>query len=394
MATSYRWLSVGLAAAAMMAAGPASPAAITTTYGYDVQGRVVTVTKSTGDSVEYDYDKADNRTQKVNLTSNVPAAAPVFATVAYNTAQAITLQPKGAYSSLTITDNPDHGALSVSGTTATYTPSSGYYGADSFQYTVTGSGGTSPAGTVSLNVVNPSIPFTRTIQITGSSPVNLRSLANAEGFNGAQNATITFEVGNGVTIIGDAANGLAGVDTGEWPTTGFTLNLTLVVKTGGAIYGGGGAGGTGGGSDFDYGRTTGAPGGDAVNVQTPISITVQSGGAIKGGGAGGDGGPGADVSNGINDHCWGGGGGGGGFPNGPGGAGGTTDVSPWFGCDLGESGADGTTSGGGAGGAALAGSPDQAGGGAGGGPGGGYAIRKNGRTVPVSGSGTITGAAS
>lgn len=237
--------------------------------------------------------------------------------------------------------------------------------------------------------------FTQTIQVTGYGPVNLRTLANTAGYNGSQNATITFEVGNGVTIMGDPGGGI-GMDTGTWPS-GYTIALSLVVKNGGAVYGGGGNGGAGA-ATFSSSGDGGETGGDAIYARTPISITVQSGANVAGGGTGGTGGAGADWYDVYNytDYYWGGGGGGGGFPNGTGGAGGYIYNWQYYSGYDGNPGSDGTTSGGGAGGAGLSGSPTYytTSGATGGGPGGGYAIRKNGHSVPVSNSGTISGAQS
>jgi len=87
-----------------------------------------------------------------------PTVAAVSASTAYNTAKAIALSPSGVYSSLAVASGPSHGTASISGTTATYTPTSGYYGSDSFTYTATGSGGTSAAATVSITVGNPPAP--------------------------------------------------------------------------------------------------------------------------------------------------------------------------------------------------------------------------------------------
>jgi len=102
--------------------------------------------------------------------------------------------------------------------------------------------------------------FSQTIQITGTGPVNLRTLANNAGYVDEQNATITFEVGNAVTITGVAGGGTA-IDTGLWPTGSKTVSLTLTVKTGGIVRGGGGAGGAGGsGGNGDPGGS----GGDAI----------------------------------------------------------------------------------------------------------------------------------
>ncbi|WP_158286251.1 Ig-like domain-containing protein [Caulobacter sp. D4A] len=96
----------------------------------------------------------------VSLTVTAPAAptvAAMSASTAYNTPKAITLAPSGVYASLSASA-PAHGTVSISGTTATYTPTSDYYGADSFTYTATGPGGTSAAATVSLTVATPAAP--------------------------------------------------------------------------------------------------------------------------------------------------------------------------------------------------------------------------------------------
>lgn len=243
-------------------------------------------------------------------------------------------------------------------------------------------------------------PYSATLAITGSSPVNLRTLANQNGYSGITNATITFQLGSGVTIMG-AFSGGTGIDTGTWPSA--TKSISLALEINGNVYGGGGQGGIG----SDINLYSGSGGGDAIACHENISITVNAGGSVKGGGGGGGGGGGWMIDNGGGE--WEsfrqGGGGGGGFPNG-------------FGGDGAHVGATGTTSGGGAGGAASAGPRPSGAGGAGGGPAasgafgsassgmetafivktspggvgqGGYAIRKNGKTVSVTNNGTIVG---
>jgi YD repeat-containing protein len=254
-------------------------------------------------------------------------------------------------------------------------------------------------------------PFAATIAITGTGPVNLRTLANTAGYDGARNATVLFTLANGVTVTGAAGapNGGVGIDTGTWPTGSYTIDLDLQIS--GNVYGGGGRGGKGAGLTSN--ATSAGGGGDAINCQTPIDIVVNSGGQVKGGGGGGGGGGGWNNADLETDRA--GGGGGGGFPNGPGGLKGDND-----GGGAAQNGAAGTTAGGGAGGAGSPNSQNHAGGvgGAGGdaatngsngaqstgsagsgwvktnasnGLGGGYAIRKNGNTVPVTNNGTITG---
>lgn len=217
--------------------------------------------------------------------------------------------------------------------------------------------------------------FSATINLASGSAVNLRTVANAAGYTGLSNATITFNVPNGVTIRGLGGGGI-GIDTGTWPA-GYTIALTLVVQSGGVVDGGGGHG-------------TGQGGGDAIVCRANMTggVTINSGGIVRGGGGGGSGGL-ATASG-----KFGGGGGGGGAPNGSGGMGQYGSIGD------GDNGQDGTVSGGGTGGTPGGGSGGGYGtaGGAstnGGGSGGpaGYAVRKNGNTVTVTNSGTMTGTA-
>ena len=101
----------------------------------------------------------------VSLTVATPAA-PTAANksgvaVAYNSSGTpIDLAPSvtGVHNMLTVVTAPAHGTTAVNGDVVTYTPTSGYFGADSFTYTVSGPGGTSAAATVSLTVATPPPP--------------------------------------------------------------------------------------------------------------------------------------------------------------------------------------------------------------------------------------------
>lgn len=263
--------------------------------------------------------------------------------------------------------------------------------------------GSSPSGTNQANAAwdviaapgsagEPAVPpsaFTSTIDLTASgSGVNLRTIADSAGFTGMSDATITFRVPSGVTISGGAGSGKA-IDTGTWPTSSYTVTLTLIVQSGGKVYGGGGNGGKGGNGG---GGGTGGAGGDAVYAREAITVTIDAGGEVKGGG--GAGGGGAGTTTGFPEPVWNaGGGGGGGFPNGAAGGGGTGTYGN------GSAGSAGTVVGGGAGGAGDGGAAGDNGGNAAtagaGAKGGaaGYAVRKNGFTVPVTNSGTMTGTA-
>ncbi len=251
---------------------------------------------------------------------------------------------------------------------------------------------------------DPPTPFVETIVVPAGGTQNLRALANAHtpAYDGIADATVTFTVAPAVVIDGNAGGG-HGIDTGVWPSGSATIILTL--ENDGIVRGGGGVGGKGG----NRGNQNGSPGldgGDAIFCQEDITIdnAPLGPGLIEASGGGGGGGGGMTTSGGepINH---GGGGGGGGFPNAGGGDGGDGD-----GGNDGVAGSVGTTSGGGAGGGGSSTAGDGGSGGnvnvngaagqdatggqanALGGAGGtrGFAVRKNGHTVPVTG-GTVTG---
>ncbi|RYF90650.1 MAG: tandem-95 repeat protein, partial [Caulobacteraceae bacterium] len=136
-----------------------------------VAGEAVTYTPATG------YYGADSFTftatgpggtsnvATVSLTVGVPPAPTAGdvsgGAVPYESAgTAIDLSASitGVRSSLAVATAPAHGTVSVAGEAVTYTPATGYYGADSFTYTATGPGGTSAPATVSLTVATPAAP--------------------------------------------------------------------------------------------------------------------------------------------------------------------------------------------------------------------------------------------
>ncbi|WP_294254984.1 putative Ig domain-containing protein [uncultured Sphingomonas sp.] len=91
---------------------------------------------------------------------SAPTTGPVSATVAYNSsATSITLALSGpTATSVAVVTPPAHGTATVNGLAIEYTPTADYYGADSFTYTATNSGGTSAQATVSITVSTPAAP--------------------------------------------------------------------------------------------------------------------------------------------------------------------------------------------------------------------------------------------
>lgn len=305
----------------------------------------------------------------VSVTVANPPAPTVSSkalTVAYNATGSVALSPGGVYSSVSIVSNPSHGSASISGATATYTPTPGYSGTDSFTYHASGPGGTSSTASVSVTVQAPAYT---TINVTSAG--NLRSFANSAGYSGSASAAYQFVVPSGTTVMGSAGGGTA-LDTGVWPAG---VLLKLVVN--GSVYGGGGNGG-----DGSWNASAGGNGGVAVDVHAPITITVT--GVVAGGGGGGSGAD--DTYDGSEALV--GGGGGGGAPNGSPGY--SPSIYPAQGGDVSGGGAGGADdqygfSAGGAGGG-LASSGDSA---AYNGGDAGSSIRTNGNTVTVNGSGAV-----
>src|SRR5262249_54262097 len=153
--------SSNTAIALTLGGGAASTATITSGPAHgtvSVSGRQITYTPTgsyTGtDSFQYTATNAAGTSSTAtvsltvaNLSGNPPAPS------ASNSSESVLLNAVnapialaltgGAASGVTITTNPAHGAISVNGAQVTYTPTSGYTGADSFSYRATNTGGQS-----------------------------------------------------------------------------------------------------------------------------------------------------------------------------------------------------------------------------------------------------------
>jgi hypothetical protein len=92
----------------------------------------------------------------------MPQAAPKSVTTAFDTATSINLSSVITGTNIqavTVSTLPNHGTVSVSGETVTYTPAATFYGGtDSFAYTATNAIGTSAPATVTITVSPPTAP--------------------------------------------------------------------------------------------------------------------------------------------------------------------------------------------------------------------------------------------
>jgi hypothetical protein len=172
---------------------------------------------------------------------SAPVATAQSVTVTYNTAQSITLagtDSNGATLTYTIASTPTHGALSGTAPNLTYTPTSGYYGADSFTFTVNDGTSTSTAAPVTITVnPPPPTPTNPSVSVNYQTATSITLSATGQG-------PITYAV---------ATQPTHGTLTGTAPSLTYTPTGTYV------------------GSDlFTYTATN--TGGSAVGT---VTITVQ-----------------------------------------------------------------------------------------------------------------------
>ncbi|TDB33013.1 autotransporter domain-containing protein [Stenotrophomonas sp. TEPEL] len=156
------------------------------------------------------------------VAADAIVASPSSATVAYDTATAVALTISGIPTSVVIIGNPAHGQTAVSGTTVTYTPTTGYYGADSFSYQASDGNTTSATATVSITVSPPTLVAT---------PATLAAATAGTAY------TPTLSTSGGAApysyqVIGTLPPGLALSSTGVFsgaPTTANTYSFSVRV---------------------------------------------------------------------------------------------------------------------------------------------------------------------
>src|SRR3546814_13793934 len=90
----------------------------------------------------------------------------------------------GVQAGIAVATQPSHGAAAVSGDIVPYTPTAGYYGADSFTYTATGPGRTSTPAPVHLAGATPAAPGAEPVAVTvagASTPHGSRANSERSG---------------------------------------------------------------------------------------------------------------------------------------------------------------------------------------------------------------------
>ncbi|MCE7525836.1 RHS repeat domain-containing protein [Alloalcanivorax xenomutans] len=116
----------------------------------------------------------------------------------------------------------------------------------------------------------------------GRPAINLRTLANQNGYDGTRKAKITFIVPNSSTVMGAGGtasemDGGVAIDSGTWPQS---LDSELTLRIRGKVFGGGGAGADAISTNASPG--SGGKGGPAIFLRADMKvIALETGGCSK-----------------------------------------------------------------------------------------------------------------
>ena len=128
----------------------------------------------------------------VSITVNPPAptATDLQVNVPFQTATSITLPISGTFSQVAIVTLPTHGLVTTpppGSRVVSYTPATGFSGADSFTFTATSAGGTSMTGTVNLTVASfkpTATAVSMTVALNTPASMDLRPFITGSGVTG------------------------------------------------------------------------------------------------------------------------------------------------------------------------------------------------------------------
>jgi hypothetical protein len=214
---------------------------------YTLSGAVVTYTPTAGytgaDSFTYTASNGSvSNVATVSITVNpaVPVATAGSATASFNSPVTVTLKAAGTGTlTYAIATQPAHGTVVLAGNLATYTPTNGFAGTDSFTFTASNAGGTSAPATVGVTVapglvltaasggttitVKQGSTATYTLQLSGptgdNDPVSFTCVGaaikctvtpNPATLNGSTPVSVTVSMATTAAIPSTAALGFAG----------------------------------------------------------------------------------------------------------------------------------------------------------------------------------------
>ena len=198
-----------------------------------VTGATVTYTPNTNyaGSDSFTYTATNSRGTSAPATVEVyvmpppaPVAGPVSAGIAANTVDnPIPLALSGGVTlGVAVPTPPQHGTTTITGTSITYTPTSGYSGADSFTYTAANPGGTSAPALVTVTVAAPTLTLS-TIGLTGEVGVPYSATINAA----LGTAPYSFALTSGSDPLPTGLNLSTGGVLSGTPSSAGTYNLEV-----------------------------------------------------------------------------------------------------------------------------------------------------------------------
>ncbi|WP_242699162.1 MULTISPECIES: IPTL-CTERM sorting domain-containing protein [unclassified Delftia] len=158
------------------------------------------------------------------INAQAPVAGAVSATVAANSsANPITLNLSGgAATSVAIASAASHGTTTASGTSVTYTPTTGYSGPDSFTYIATNASGTSSPATVSITVSAPTLAVAPASLNAGLQGTTYSATISASGGT----APYSYTISSGSLPAGMSLNTSTGTISGT-PSSSGTSSFTV-----------------------------------------------------------------------------------------------------------------------------------------------------------------------
>ena len=148
--------------------------------------------------------------------------------------QPISLSITGEVTSVAVTTDPEHGAVTASGTTITYEPAKGYAGHDRFAYTASNASGVSAPAIVSISI-SPTAPPADSqpapvanpvgaaiTENASSQPISLSITGSATSVAVATQPRHGTAVASGTTISYAPADGFVGSDSFAYTATNAT----------------------------------------------------------------------------------------------------------------------------------------------------------------------------
>ncbi|MDR3508443.1 MAG: putative Ig domain-containing protein [Caulobacteraceae bacterium] len=191
------------------------------TFGFNV-----TASDSSGGAGPY------QATKTYSILINAPAAPTAGAatiTVVFNTAKVADLSPVigGVATGVSIATPPTHGGVTAAGKVVTYTPDTGYFGVDGFDYQAVGPGGSSAPAHVTVNVSRPTPPTAGPLSVTVPYGGPGQSIDLTSAITGpVTSVAVTVAphhgtaVVSGETVVYTPASTYAGADSFTYQATG------------------------------------------------------------------------------------------------------------------------------------------------------------------------------